>query len=125
LEVSKSADLYADLIAREVIPAGSLVYFDKTANGIKLATNIADAGGTKKALGFVNQQINNNDTGTVYFAGVMITANNVVPGDRYYLGTGGQPTNTAPTQVNETLQYVGTAVTTSKIVWYPEDGFIL
>lgn len=113
------------LVARETMVAGSLVYFDETLNGIKYATNDAVLG-AKKALGFINDDVVSGSSVITYFAGLMITSRvSLVPGRRYYLGQAGLPTDVAPTTTGNTLQFIGIAVTTNRIVWFPEDGYIL
>jgi hypothetical protein len=115
------------LIAGENINIGQMVYILATDSKVYKATNAAAAVGLKQAIGFATQTVTANGTNTVtcYIAGINSNLSGLTTGSRYYLGVNGAVTATPPTAVNETLQFVGIAISATSLVFVNQDGILL
>ena len=120
------------LVAAEDLGQYDLIYFDKDHSGVRLASNAVSSVGNKQAIGFTissaasGQQVEISFIG--WFAPTVIQGTSttaLVPGERYYLGTSGGVTDLVTTVTGSTLQYVGTAVTSTQLVFLQEDGYLL
>jgi len=88
----------------------------------------ANAGDTTKpATGFVTATVSSGDDVTVYFAGSIITGlSGLTPGAAQYLDTtGGGITETAPSSDGEIVQSLGTALSSTSMIFDPGVPFLL
>lgn len=77
----------------------------------------ADNSNSRYAHGFVKAATLSGANATVYFEGANDALSGLTIGSRYYLGTAGAPTATAPTLVGGALftQFLGIAVATTSV----------
>ena len=102
--------------------AGAFVYFDETAGGVKKAVN---TDGAKQALGYALTAAGFDSTTTIYFEGKNTALTGLVAGKRYYLGTAGVATATPPTATGSVVQFLGVAISTTTLVFEPDEGIVL
>jgi hypothetical protein len=109
----------ASITASEALSAGDLVNIhNSTGEKARKADNSA-AG--KEANGFVLAGVSSAASGTVYFAGNILTGlTSLTPGARQYLGTSGAITATAPTGSGAIVQCIGIAISATAIMFAPE-----
>lgn len=77
----------------------------------------ADNSNTRPAHGFVLSSVTSGANATVYLSGANTGLTSLTPGTRYYLGTAGVATATAPSASGEIVQYLGAANSTTSLVF--------
>ena len=97
------------IAATEALTAGAFVNI--TATGVRLA----DASNGRAAHGFVLSAVANAANATVYRSGRNTGMTGLTVGTRYWLGTAGGVTTTAPTAQNSIIQSIGVAGTATSI----------
>ena len=108
--------------ASENLAAGDFVNIHD-ATGAKVRK--ADASNTRPANGFVVASVTSGQNATVYLSGRNTELTGLTPGTRYYLSdtTAGAATATAPTDSGDLVQYLGTADSTTSLV-FEDNGYI-
>jgi len=124
LEVTQNGDLIDPLVtglgltavATETINAGALVNLWLSGGVIKVrnADNTAEG---KEAFGFVTSSYVSTDTVSIYQMGTIGGLSSLTIGSRYYLGTSGGITLTAPTTTGTVVQWVGIAVSSTELLF--------
>lgn len=114
-----ATDLVPDVEASEDVSAGDLVNLhDDT--GLKM--RLADASNGRRAHGFVKSGASTGETANVYLPS---TPNEEVTGltvaSIYYLDTGGDVTETAPTSSGHIVQEVGYATADGELFFDPQE----
>ena len=105
--------------ASEALSAGVFINIhDATGSRVRAADN----SNTRPAHGFVLDTVASGNTATVYLSGQNTGLASLTPGTRYYLGTAGAVTATAPSASGEILQYLGTADSPTSIV-FEDNGY--
>jgi hypothetical protein len=101
------------MIAFEALVAGDFVnIFDD--NGTRKARK-ADNSNSRAANGFVLAAVGSNTNATVILQGVNTALTGLTIGTKYFLGTNGAVTTTAPTTANTIIQSLGIAVSATGI----------
>lgn len=103
--------------AGEAITAGQLIniYDDSGTTKIRKADNTTSG---KEAVGYAPASISNGGSGSVILSSGIITGlSSLTRGSKYFLGTGGNVTLTAPTSSGSMVQYVGIAVSTTELAF--------
>jgi hypothetical protein len=114
----------AVILASENLSAGS--YVNIYNNSGTPNARLADASNSRDAHGFVKEAVTAGNNATVYFEGPNSNLTGLVPGARYYLGTGGNPTITPPTfPASQISQFLGIAISTSAINTDIDDYVVL
>lgn len=109
---------YVDATAAAALAAASpLVSFQS--GGAASATNV-DA--THQVDGYVLSDVASSATARVFTSGVISGLSGLTPGARYFLGTGGALTTTAPTAAGTWIQEVGVAADATHLVFAPKAG---
>ena len=96
--------------AGENLTAGDFVWF----NGSGLAVK-ADNTAEKPADGYVTSSVTSGQPATVFRKGTNASLSGLTAGTRYWLGTAGGVTTTAPTAAGSIVQILGVANSTSEI----------
>lgn len=111
-----------NLATADLLGKGDLVYVTSLGT-VRLAK--ADAAG-KEAVGYVLETAIAGSRVNVFFLGKIGGLSGLTRGDRYYLSdtNAGKVTATPPTASGAVVQYIGTAITTSDLMFEPEDGVI-
>lgn len=101
----------------EALLAGDLVYIDSAGEVVKASA----ASGGNEAIGFVLDAVPTATSVTVYFEGRNTGLSALTVGTRYFLSdtTAGAVTDTAPTDTNELVQFVGRAISATTISFEP------
>ena len=112
------------VIATEALTAGNFVnIFEST--GAKCRKADATTSG-KEAVGFVLDNVAQNDPALVYFEGSNTQLTGLTVGTRYYLATSaGGSTATPPSSSANVVQYLGVATSVSSLTFEPDDGVIV
>lgn len=112
------------LVASEALSAGEWVNVWNDAGTPKARKADATTSG-KEADGFVLDAVSSGATATVYHEGANTGVTGLTAGARYYLSTtAGGSTTTAPTGSGNVVQFLGRAVSTTKIVFEADEGII-
>jgi len=113
------------LLASENIGAGKYVNIWNDTGVAK--ARLADNSNGRQAHGFLKDAVLSGANATVYFEGENAALSGLTPGARYYLGTAGGATATAPTFAGgaSISQYVGIAISTTGINTDIEDVVVL
>jgi hypothetical protein len=116
----------SNLLAYENLTAGDFVTVFSDAGTPKARKADATDGG-KRAHGFVKASPTAGQTVDVYFDGANSSLTGLTPGSRYFLSasTPGGATATPPAATGNLVQYLGTALSTTKIAFRPTDGVIV
>lgn len=113
------------VVASEALTAGHFVNVWNDTGTIKVRKADATTSG-KEADGFVLSGYSPGDTALVYFEGSNTQLAALTLGARYYLATtAGQVTATPPSASGNVVQYLGRAVSATRIAFEGEDGVIL
>lgn len=97
----------------ENLSAGSFVnVYD---NGGTVNVRLADNSNGREANGFVLASVTSPANATVYFEGTNTQLSGLTLGVRYFLGTAGGVTTTAPTASGEIIQYLGKSSSATEI----------
>jgi len=108
------------------ISKGCFVRLEPDTGLIHLAKNdISSASTHDAAIGFVDADYAVSAIATVYHYGINANVSTVVVGTLYYLGTSGGVTATRPTANGKLAQSIGTALTTSSILFSPGEPTII
>ncbi len=108
----------------EGLAAGDFVnIWDST--GPKARKADATAAG-KEAVGFVLAAFTASTSATVYHEGANTSLSGLTVGARYYLSAAspGTPTTTPPDAAGNVLQFLGHAVSTTKLVFEADEGIV-
>jgi hypothetical protein len=125
-DITISASGASDSIeASEALAAGDMVNVYNSSGEKVRKANAGDT--TKPATGFVTAAVSSGDDATVYFAGSIITGlSGLTPGAAQYLDTtGGGITETAPFGDGEVVQFLGTALSSTSMIFDPGMSFEL
>lgn len=96
--------------ATEALTAGDFV--ERHSGGVRLADNT----NSRPADGYVIANVANAATATVYFGGVNNQRAGLTAGDRLFLTTAGDVTNTPPTTAGHYSQYLGRALSATEML---------
>lgn len=112
--------------ASENLSAGDFVNVWNDAGTTKCRKADATTAG-KEANGFVLAAFTSGQSAAVYLDGSNTGVTGLTPGARYYLSAvaPGQATATAPSGSGNVVQFLGVAVSASRLSFHPDDGFIL
>ena len=103
-----------DMEAAESLSAGAFVNIFDDSGTRKV--RLADADNNRPAHGFVNANIANAGTGTVYTSGVNNQLSSLTPGTRYFLSDSpGDVTNSVTIASGNLIQTLGTAISATSI----------
>lgn len=110
--------------ASENLSAGDFVNIWNNAGAANARKADATAVG-KEAIGFVLSAVTSGQNATVFHEGADTSLTGLTAGSRYYLSTTpGAATTTPPDAAGNVLQFLGTAVSTTKLVYEGEEGII-
>lgn len=104
--------------ASENLSAGDFVNIH---NDTGARVRLADNSNTRPAHGFVLAAVTSGNNATVYRSGANTGLSSLTIGARYYLGTAGAATATAPTGSGSILQYLGTSESDTSIIFEDND----
>ena len=111
--------------ASEDLTAGDFVNLFDDGGTIKARKASATTSG-KEAVGFVLKSAVLGTIVPIQMAGVNDQLTGLSTGDRYYLSAlGGETTSTPPSTSGNVVQYVGNAISASRIVFVPGDTVLL
>lgn len=113
------------LTAGENLAAGDFVYI-KSTDGKMYKADASDT--ARQADGYVLINITANATGRVYYEGANTALSSLTVGTRYYLDTTAGAITDTPKNYGaggRISQYIGKAVSTTKLVFEAEDSIIL
>lgn len=115
----------AVIVASEALSAGNYVNIYSNAGVVNCRK--ADNSNDRPAMGYVIASVASAASATVYFEGGNSNLTGLTIGARYYLGTAGVPTATAPSTGGGALisQFVGIAVSTTTINTDIDDEVVL
>lgn len=107
--------------ASETLASSDVVNVWDDSGTVKVRKADATAVG-KEANGFVLAGVTSGQNATVYFDDELTGLSGLTPGTRYYLSaaTPGAITATAPSTAGNVVQHIGTAVSTSSIIFAPD-----
>jgi hypothetical protein len=110
--------------ASEALSAGDYVNLWNDAGTMKARKADATSAG-KEADGFVIAAVANGANASVYHEGGNTALSSLTLGARYYLATTpGAGTTTPPDGAGNVLQYLGRAVSTTKLVFEADEGIV-
>jgi hypothetical protein len=110
--------------AYENLSAGDLVNVFSDSGVMKVRKADATGGISKRADGYVKEAVSSGNTATVYFSGV-IPRTGLTIGARYFLSnTPGSVTTIIPTTSGHLVQYIGKAISTTELLFEPDDGIV-
>lgn len=114
--------------ASEALSAGDFVQVFDDGGTPKMRKS--DNSNARNVDGFVRDAITSGASGKIYLEGVNPGLSGLTIGDRYYLDTSGQPTNTPLDQndvanVGKIHQYLGKAVSATEIQTEPADCVLI
>lgn len=108
------------ITAGENLSAGNLVYLKNDGKYYK-ASNAAEVTSSTE-LRITLGTINLNATGNSLIEGE-VTTSGLTAGDKYYVGTNGDYTNVLPTIDGSIIRYIGTALSTTKLEFNPDQTY--
>lgn len=113
------------IVASENLSAGDFVNIFDDAGTIKVRKADATASG-KEADGYVLSAVTSGQSALVYHEGGNTALTGLTLGARYYLSAAspGGATATAPDAAGNVRQYLGRAVSTTKLVFEADEGII-
>lgn len=109
--------LTQQVVAGEALTAGNLINIYSSAS-VPKARKANNTNG-REAVGYVLEDVAQNDMATVYLNGKITGLSGLTIGATQYLGTSGAATATAPTASGSTLQEIGTALSATEIIFVP------
>ncbi|MBF0162756.1 MAG: hypothetical protein HQL88_10770 [Magnetococcales bacterium] len=116
----------SNIVASENLTAGDFVNVFSDAGTPKARKADATDGG-KRAHGFIKASPTAGQSVDVYLDGTNDSLTSLTVGSRYFLSatTPGAATATPPAATGNLVQYLGTALATTKIAFRPTDGVVL
>lgn len=104
--------------ASEAIAAGAMINVYDAGGGVTKIRNASNTGAGTRAHGFVQAAVAAGASGGVTLHDGLISGlSGLVTGAEYVLGTGGQPTQAAPTATGSIVQRVGVAKSTTELAF--------
>lgn len=112
--------------ASEALLAGNYVNVWNDAGTAKGRKTDASAAG-KEATGFVLTAVEAGQNATIYTDGTNNALTGLTPGERYFLSatTPGGVTTALALATGNVVQYIGTAVSETKLPFQPQDGYVI